>query len=230
MQTELSIYLKQALAIWLRDLKSELRTKYAINAILMFAFTTLIAISFSIGAFRISESDKPFLYSALLWIILIFSALSGLSRSFVKEEEAHTSDILKLSAQHHAIFWGKLLFNLTLIGSLGVILVPAFIITMNYHIINGVYFTVVIITGALGLGAGTTIVAAMIARAHARGALFSAVAFPLLFPLLIIAIKGCEKAALNSGVAGWHEVKICIAYLVIMITLSHFLFPLIWEE
>ena len=87
-----------------------------------------------------------------------------------------------------------------------------------------------VLSGGFGLGAGATIVAAMIARASVRGALFSALSFPLLFPLMITSIKGCEKAATNMNIAGWHEVKIAVAYLVIMITVSLFLFPLIWEE
>ncbi|MBD3288766.1 heme ABC transporter permease CcmB [candidate division KSB1 bacterium] len=230
MQTGLLTYLNEAKAIWLRDMKSELRTRYAMNAILMFAFTTLIAVSFSLGSFRISDSDKPFIYAALLWIILIFSALSGLARIFVKEEEAHTIDILKLSARPQSIFLGKLIFNLTLLGILGALLVPAFIVLMGYRIASPLYFVAVVLFASLGLGAGTTIVAAMIARASVRGALFSAVSFPLLFPLMITAIKGCEKAAIQTTVAGWNEVNICIAYLVIMITLSLFLFPVIWEE
>jgi len=82
-QTESSAYLNEAVAIWFRDLRSEFRTRYALNAILMFAVTTLIAVSFSIGSFRIEESERPFLYAVLLWIILTFSALSGLARSFV---------------------------------------------------------------------------------------------------------------------------------------------------
>lgn len=223
-------YLNEAKAIWFRDLRSEFRTRYAINAILMFAFTTLIAVSFSLGSFRISDSDKPFLYAALLWIILVFSALSGLARSFVKEEEAHTIDILKLSARPEAIFLGKLLFNLTLLGILALLIVPLFIIFMGYRIEHQLYFSMVVLSGVLGLGAGTTIVAAMIARASVRGALFSALSFPLLFPLMITAIKGCERAATGMNVAGWHEVKLSVAYLVIMVTLSLFLFPLVWEE
>ncbi len=230
MQTGLLTYLNEARAIWFRDLRSELRTRYAMNAILMFAFTTLIAVSFSLGSFRIAESDKPFIYAALLWIILIFSALSGLARIFVKEEEAHTIDILKLSARPQSIFLGKLFFNLTLLGILSLILVPAFIILMGYRIESPLYFFSVVFFASLGLGAGTTIVAAMIARASVRGALFSAVSFPLLFPLMITAIKGCEKAAILSDIPGWPEVKISIAYLIIMITLSLFLFPIIWEE
>ena len=79
----------------------------------MFAVTTLIAVSFSIGSFRIGEAERPFLYAVLLWIILVFSALSGLSRSFVKEEEAGTMDVLKLSARPQSVFLGKLWSSLS---------------------------------------------------------------------------------------------------------------------
>ena len=230
MQTGLLTYLNKAGAVWLRDVRSEFRTRYAINAIIMFAFTTLVAVSFSLGSFRIAESDKPFLYATLLWIILVFSALSGLSRSFVKEEEAHTIDVLKLAADPISVFLGKLLFNLLLLLLLELLIVPAFVIFMDYTIHHYGYFITMIITGGIGLGAGTTIVAAMIARANVRGALFSALSFPLLFPLMIISMKGCEKAALASPIQGWHEVNIAVAYSIIMITASVMLFPIVWEE
>jgi heme exporter protein B len=201
-----------------------------VNAILMFAVTTLIAVSFSIGSFRIDPADRPFLYSVLLWIILTFSALSGLARSFVKEEEAGTIDVLKLSARPQAVFLGKLLFNLTLLTALGLIIVPLFIIFMAYQISLPGFFLSVVVSGVLGLGAGTTIIAAMIARASTRGALFSVLSLPLLFPLMITCIKGCERAAVGVNSAGWPEVRIAIAYVIIMIILSLFLFPLVWEE
>ena len=229
-QTESSTYLNEAIAIWLRDLRSEFRTRYALNAVVMFAVTTLIAVSFSIGSYRIEEAERPFLYSVLLWIILTFSALSGLARSFIKEEEAGTIDVLKLSARPQAVFLGKLLFNLTLLGALEVIIVPAFIFLMAYDINFPGFFAAMVISGGIGLGAGTTIIAAMMADASARGALFSALSFPLLLPLMIIAIKGCERAAIGINTAGWPEVKIAVAYVIVMITLSLLLFPLVWEE
>jgi heme exporter protein B len=166
----------------------------------------------------------------LLWIILTFSALSGLARSFVKEEESGTIDVLKLSARPQAVFLGKLLFNLTLLSALGLIIVPLFIVFMAYQISLPGFFLSMVISGVLGLGAGTTIIAAMIARASARGALFSVLSLPLLFPLMITCIKGCERAAVGLNSAGWPEVRIAIAYVTIMIILSLFLFPLVWEE
>lgn len=230
MRIESSTYLLEAAAIWMRDMRSEFRTRFAINAILMFALTTLITVSFAIGSFRIHVSEKSFLYSVLLWIILVFSALSGLSRSFIKEEEAGTIDTLKLSAKPQAIFLGKLFFNLTLLGVLELLIVPVFVILMKYPIKLPGYFIAIVTIGGLSLGAGTTIVAAMIARASVRGALFSVLSFPLLLPLMIISIKGCERASEGVDVSGWPEVKIAIAYLIVMITASLFLFPLVWEE
>src|SRR5687768_1961537 len=53
--------------------------------------------------------------SALYWIILFFSAMAGLPRAFVKEEEMRTAPILRLTARPSAVFAGKLLFNAGLI-------------------------------------------------------------------------------------------------------------------
>lgn len=214
----------------MRDLRSEFRTRYAVNAIIMFAVTTLVAVSFSIGSFRIAEDDRSFLYAVLLWIILVFSALSGLSRSFVKEQEAGTIDTLKLSARPQAVFLGKLMFNLTLLAALELIIVPVFVLLMGYSIGHPLPFVGIVVVAGLGLGAGTTIVAAMIAQASTRGALFSALSFPLLLPLMITAIKGCEQASIGIDRIGWAEARMALAYLVIMIIVSLFLFPLIWEE
>lgn len=230
MRIESSTYLLEAAAIWMRDIRSEFRTRFAINTILMFALTALITVSFAIGSFRLREDEESFLFSVLLWIILVFSALSGLSRSFIKEEEASTIDTLKLSAKPQAVFLGKLFFNLTLLGALEVLIVPLFVILMKYHIKLPIYFIAIMISGGLSLGAGTTIVAAMVARASVRGALFSVLSFPLLLPLIIISIKGCERAAEGTDISGWPELKLTIAYLIVMITASLFLFPLIWEE
>ncbi|MBN1350517.1 heme exporter protein CcmB [candidate division KSB1 bacterium] len=230
MQTAASTYLSEAIAIWLRDLRGEFRTRFALNAIFMFAITTLITVSFAIGAYSIAEAERSFLYSVLLWIILLFSALSGIAHSFVKEAEAGTIDTLKLSARPNAIFLGKLFFNLTLLIFIELLIVPLFIILMKFPIQCPGYFSLMMLTGGLSLGSGTTLVAAMITRASVKGALFSVLSFPLLLPLVIISIKGCERASQGVDLAGWSEVKIALAYLILMTVASFFLFPIIWEE
>ena len=105
--------LHDAWLIFQKDIRQEFKTRYSINAIFLFALVTLIAVSFSIGTYNASADIK----SALLWIIIFFSAMSGLSHIFVREEEKHTADTLKLVAQPTGVFLGKFLFNLFLLYS-----------------------------------------------------------------------------------------------------------------
>ena len=122
----------KAYLIFKKDLQQEFKTRYAVNAILLFAVVTLTAVSFSIGAYTASRE----VLAALLWIILFFSSMSGLSHIFVREEETHTADTLKLVAPATSIFLGKFLFNVILLFLLELIIVPLFLGVMNLQIIN----------------------------------------------------------------------------------------------
>src|SRR3989339_1636547 len=100
----------KSISLFLKDIKSEMRTRYAINAIAMFAVVTVFAISFAIRGTGLSTE----LQASLLWIVIYFSSLSGLAQSFVKEEESKTAIALRLYTPAEVVFAGKLLFNLVL--------------------------------------------------------------------------------------------------------------------
>ena len=108
----MSRLLAEALAIAAKDLRTEFRTRVALNALGLFAITVLAAVSYTVGPYRITAEDRPFLLAVLLWIVVFFAALAGLDRSFVKEEESHTASLLRLAASPTAVWLGKLGFNL----------------------------------------------------------------------------------------------------------------------
>ncbi|MBO9374058.1 MAG: heme exporter protein CcmB, partial [Chloroflexus sp.] len=79
---------RAAWAIFRKDIACELRTRYAINTLLLFAISATTAISLGVGFLGLRRTQEALLIqSALLWIALLFAALNGLSRSFVYEEE-----------------------------------------------------------------------------------------------------------------------------------------------
>ena len=141
-----------------------------------------------------------FLLAVLLWIVVFFAALAGLDRSFVKEEESHTAPLLRLSASPLVVWAGKLIFNVVLIAMLLVALVPLYCVLMGYRIVLVGWFVVLLAAGGYALAATSTIVAAIIARAVGRGALFPVLALPLLLALLVFLIQGTTGAA--DGDAG----------------------------
>jgi heme exporter protein B len=183
--------LARSLAVFLKDVTSEYRTRYAVNAIALFAVTTLLAISFAIGGGVGLDSTVQ---ASLLWIIIYFSAMTGLSRAFVHEEDSHTAGSLRLAAPPGTIFGGKLLFNLALIIALELVIVPLFVGMMNVKVNDWPLFLLILFTGSSGLAVASTIVAAIVSRANTKGALFAVLAFPLLLPLIITAIQGTQTA------------------------------------
>lgn len=219
--------MKQTWLIFVKDVQQEFKTRYAMNAILLFAVVTLSAVSFAIGTFSAGEQ----ILSALFWIILFFSSMSGLSHIFIREEEAQTADTLKLVARPMHIFLGKFVFNLLLLFALEIVLVPLFIGLMNFKLASFGLFVLILFIGSFGLAGGGTMVAAIISKASAKGALFTVLSFPILLPVLISGISATKTV---SEIASFSEVRneiqALFAYSVIVITASVLLFDYVWNE
>jgi len=78
--------------------------------------------------------------------------------------------------------------------------------------------------------AATTIIGAIVAKASVRGALFAVLSFPVLLPLLVAAIGGTDAALLGAGWNGAeNQLRLLVAYAVIMITASAVLFDFVWN-
>jgi len=220
-------WVSKVLAVTEKDIVSEFRTRYAINAILMFALVTLTVISFAVGAF----SPTKEVMAALFWIILFFAAMSGLAQVFIKEEESGTALALKLASDGTVIFFGKLLFNLALLFALTVIVVPLFIILLKTEPANWLFFLYAILLGNIGLAGATTIIAAIVSKATIKGALFTVLSFPVLMPLLIAVIEITKSAFLGGvfkDIAA--PMQLLVAYDVVMIILSYLLFDFVWRQ
>ena len=219
--------MRNSFTIFLKDFQQEIRSKAAINSILLFAVVTLTAVSFSIGNFTISSD----ILAAMLWIIILFSSMSGFAHVFLKEEEAHTADTLKLIAGPTDILLGKFLFNLILLAAVLVIITPLYIGVFNFEVKSMALFLTTVFFGAFGLSAGGTIVAALIAKASSRGALFSVMAFPILLPVVILGISATRIAFKNEGVDIFiPEIRALAAYCVIISTAAIMLFDFIWND
>lgn len=223
-------YLAESLAVAGKDLRAEFRTRVALNSLGLFALTTLAAVAYSIGPFRIADADRPFLLATLLWIVLFFAAMAGLDRSFVKEEESHTAPLLRLAASPGVVFLGKLLVNLLLTAVLILLLVPLYCVLMGYHIELPGQFVAVLAAGGYTLAVTTTIVAAIIARSMSRGALFAVLSLPLLLPLLVFVIQGTTAVAEGNHATVVNSLRAIVSLGGSMTVVAAFLFPAVWND
>ena len=117
---------------------------------------------------------------ALLWVILLFAAAAGLPRGFVHEEETHTATALRLAATPSALFCGKALYSASLLLALEALLAPLYVAVMQLPIARPALLVAALACGGLGLAIASTLLAAIVAQAQGRAALFPILAFPVL--------------------------------------------------
>lgn len=223
--------LASAFAVFRKDLTSEWRTRTAVSTLLLFAFAVLVLVGYAVGPATISPEDRPVVHSVLLWIVVFFSAMTGLSRVFVKEEETGTASALRLTASPPAVFLGKLLANVLLLLLVLVLVVPLFLAMMSFGVKSWPLFLSVLLLGGLGLASASTFTAAIVSKAAAKGALFPVLAIPLLLPPLVAAVTGTRIAATDPELAAGAEViKLLIAYDGVVTTASFLLFDAVFRE
>jgi len=227
MWQDTSTWAAEALAVFAKEWRCEFRTRYALNTLGLFAFTTLVVVSVSLGPLGVSVSQGTAVLPVLLWMILLFSAAAGLPRAFVQEEETQTATALRLAATPSALFCGKLLYGMTLTLALEALVTPVFVAMTSLDVKSPGLLAAVLAAGGYGLAAGSTLVAAIIAQARSKGTLFSVLAFPILLPLLLIAVELTRHA-----VAG-DPADVALLQLLLYdgsVTVAGFmLFPVVWN-
>jgi heme exporter protein B len=211
-------------AILRKECRSEWRTRYGLNAALLFAVTTLTAVSFAVG--RIG--DRTDVLAALLWIVILFAALASLSHTFVREVEGHTLTLLRLSAGPTPIAVGKLLFNLLFLILLECVAVPLFLVLMGGPPPHWPVFLGILALGNVALATAATLVGAVIAQTRGRGALFAGVSFPLLLPLLAAAVSATRAQWTGGDVT--YEIRLLIGYGLALLAASLLLYDHLWED
>ncbi len=222
-----SNFIHKSWAVFRKDIQLEFRTRYVINAILMFALTVLTAVSFSIGPLRLRVE----IGAALLWIILFFSAMSGLAHIFVREEEQETADTLRLFSRPVNIFLGKWLFNLLLLYSLEIIIVPLYFVFLNVPDPVLSIFIPVLFLGSFALASASTLIGAIISQASARGALFAVLTFPIVLPVMFSGIHGTQLAfARASFLDCLSDLQVLLSFSVVILTGSVLLFEFVWRK
>jgi heme exporter protein B len=193
----------------------------------MFVIVTISILRFSIGDEKVTGE----VLSGLLWIAIFFSAISGLSRVFIKEEEKETSFALKLSSPSISIFIGKLFFNFVLTFGLNIVIIILFIAITDFQIQNVSAFIITILLGNIGIVSSSTIIAAIISKANTKGTLYPVLAFPVLLPLLLSVINSTKLAAAGEPTVNlMGDFQILISYAIVVTISALMLFRFVWED
>jgi len=221
-------FLSRAWAVCANDAAQELRRRIAAGSVFFFAATCLALVAFAVGPFGVPEEARSRLHAALLWILLFFSAATGLPRAFVREEESGTALALRCLAPAPVIVAGKTMFNFLLSLAVVAVTMPSFALLMDWRVASLPALLGLTVLASYGLAVVSTFLSALVARAGQRNVLFVLISFPLLLPLLLPAIAGTVAASEGSSTAT--ALRVLIAYDGAATCGAYLLAAAAWED
>jgi heme exporter protein B len=145
---------------------------------LLFVLTALVVFHFALPAGAADDAAY-----GLLWIAIVFTALVGLTRAWVPEQEHGVLDGLVLAPCDRSAIWlGKTIATLSFLVAAQVVALPAFAL---FFAPLGASALAGVCLADLGICAVGSLVAAMAAATRAREVLLPLLLLPLLIPLVV---------------------------------------------
>jgi len=181
-------FLRQVLTVTAKDLRSELRTKEALNASLAFALVILLLFSF---AFDPTAETTREISGGLLWLVFAFSGALLLNRSFARELENDCLDALIASpVPGAALLLGKTTANYVLLLGIEAISLPVFGVFYNVSWTGQpVMLAVVMALASWGISVVGTLFSALTVNLRLRELMLPMLVYPMLIPCLMAAMQ-----------------------------------------
>ncbi|WP_053367093.1 heme exporter protein CcmB [Bacillus sp. FJAT-27245] len=187
---------RPALLIAAKELKSELKTKQVLATMLIFA--GLVILIFSI-AFDPQNNFTKAVVPGVIWVIIVFSGILGLNRSFISEQRNDTMQGLLIAPiEASGIYLGKMLANFAMMLIVEVVSLPFLFLLFDFKYMGSfAYFILVLFIGSFGFIAIGTFLAALAANSKSSEMLLPLLLFPITSPILIGAVQSTKIILTN---------------------------------
>lgn len=186
-----------ALEVFGKDLRLDLRSRDRLGHMAVFALLVVALISIVLPS---SKTERLSWSPALLWVVLLFTSLLGLARSFQSEtEEGALALLAQAPVDRGWVFLGKAAASL--VALVGVELWTAMLFTVFLDVDWGAGALACAsagLLGAIGLAAVGTLLSALSIGVRFREFLLPVLLFPLVLPILVFASR-ITAAALSGS-------------------------------
>jgi heme exporter protein B len=211
-----------------KEVRLEWRQRYALNGMLLYVVSTIYVcyLGFKVRMGQI----EPLTWNTLFWIIMLFTAVSSISKSFTQERAGRVLYYYTL-ANPRTIILSKIIYNTILMLVLSTLGFLFYSLVMDNPVQNnGIYF-VSIILGSMAFASTLTLVSGIASKAENNGTLMAVMSFPLILPALLIVMKLAKNAMdgldWNSSL---DEMLLLVALNAIVVAMSYILFPFLWRS
>lgn len=219
---------KEIMVLVKKEMTLEWRQKFALNGILLYVVSAVFITYLSFGANQ-GNLSVP-VWNALYWIIILFSSVNAVAKSFVQEHQGRQL-YYYMVASPEAIILSKILYNSLLTLILALLGYIVFGVIMGNPIQDQPLFLLNLVVAALGFSGCLTMVSGIASKAGNNGTLMAILSFPLIIPILLMAIN-ISKHAIDGLDRGLSVDKLLtlLAINAIIGAASYILFPYLWRS
>lgn len=211
-----------------KEIRLEWRQRYALNGMILYIVSTVFVcyMSFALK----SKGMEPITWNTLFWIILLFTAVNSITKSFTQERAGRQLYYYTL-ASPQGIILSKIIYNIVLLLALSLIGLFIYIIFLGNPVQNLLMYLTAVVLGSIGFSSTLTMVAGIASKAENTSTLMAVLSFPIILPMLSMLIRLSKNAM--DGLewnTSFDEILILLAIDAIVITISYLLFPFLWRS
>ena len=213
--------------LW-KEFLLEWRQKYAINGMLLYLASTILVCYMS---FNLKPNQLNALtWNALFWIILLFTAVNAVAKSFLQERYGRMFYFYSLVSPQ-AVILSKMIYNLVLMLILALLGYVVYATVLGNPVQDKLYFLISIVLGAVGVSVIFTMISAIASKAHNSNMLMAVLGFPIIIPVMVMVLK-ISKSAIDGldRTLSSDEILVLLAINIMIATVAYILFPYLWRS
>jgi heme exporter protein B len=211
-----------------KEFTLELRRKAVLSGISLYMLS-LVFICYMTFSLR-QNSISPATWSALFWLVILFSVVNSVAKSFIGERKGVFIYYYSI-ASASSIILSKIIYNTLLCLGLslgGYLLFSIFI--QNPVADKGLFLFTLVLT-SIGFSSALSLISGIASKANNSNILMAVMSFPVVIAILLLAIK-ITKNALDGldRSASLDEILNLLAINCVLTALAYILFPYIWRS
>jgi heme exporter protein B len=215
--------IRQVQLLFLKEIKSEWKQRHALNGIILQLVAAVFIAYLSLG------SLKTQVWNGLFWIILMLTTIQAVARGFLQESQGKMLYLHQM-ASPQAIILGKIIYNIFMAFILGIACILTYILLLGNEIVHWDIFLATMFLFSAGLSALVGTLSALASKAGSNHLLVPVLSFPLLIPLVLVAVRASKVATGLMNMAGYKDIWVLLLFDVMLVFLSVLLYRFVWRE
>lgn len=216
-----------------KDLRLEFRTKEMLTSMGIYAFLVLVVFGAGLAQTALAI-DILQMSGGLLWVLIVFTSLLGLNRSFSHEKEQSCIEGMLLAPMDRSmVFLAKATSNLLFLFAVEITTIPFFYFFFLTTTTPAESFWMIILplfVGTVGIAGIGTLLSTITINTRGKDVLLAVLFIPLIYPLLYACVSATTVAITgNEFFADVFYPSLALAgvYDVVMVLLSWVLYDFV---